>query len=198
MAESAYRLVPVIDAGTVEVWTVGIDPQASLGRVTAQTVRLLVTGNTTLQILPRRRRMAQDPEALIIVVRASSSAYGIQPKAGVAGAAECFRVMACAAIAGPAVGLRCVRGQKVHGVKGRGALTFVAANATALRVTNGAVVRGCGCGGPVPLEEATEKVGVWLRELGQGIGREARLNRRHMAGLTLVQCREVIPSLRLG
>ena len=119
MAENAHRLVPVIDAGTVEVWTMGIDPQAGLGRVTAQTVRLLVTGNTTLQILPCRGGMAQDPETLIIVVRASSPAYGIQPKAGVAGAAERFRVMACAAIAGPAVGLRCVRCQEVQRVEGR-------------------------------------------------------------------------------
>ena len=51
MAKSTHGLIPVTDAGPIEVGPMGIHPQARLGRMTAQTIRLLVTRNTALQIL---------------------------------------------------------------------------------------------------------------------------------------------------
>jgi len=84
---------------------VGIHPKARLGRVTAQTIRLLVTGDTALQVLPGRLAMAEDPESLIVMVRAPDLARGIQAEAEVASPTEGFRVVAGAAIAHPAVGL---------------------------------------------------------------------------------------------
>ena len=105
MAKSTHGLVPVTDARGVEVRSMGVHPKARLGRVTAQTIRLLVTGNTALQILPRRNGVAQDPKGLIIVVRSPDRARGVQAEAEMASPTECLRVMAGAAVAHSAVGL---------------------------------------------------------------------------------------------
>ena len=155
MTECTHCLVPFTDT---DVRTVGAYPQSHLGRVTAQTVRLLVTGNTTLQILPGRRGMAEDPESLIVMVRAPDFARGVQAEADVASPTERFRVMAGAAVAHSAIGFGSVGGQEVDWVEGRGALTFVAAVARAFGMARGTVglpcrSRGGVCHGEIPLVE---------------------------------------------
>ena len=90
--------------------------------MTAQTICLLVTGNTALQILPGRWGMAEDPEGLIVVICAPDPTCGIQAEAGMACPTEGFRIMAGAAIAHSAVRLGTMGGQEVHRVEGRGAL----------------------------------------------------------------------------
>jgi hypothetical protein len=76
---------------------------------------------------------------LVIMVCSADPTRCIQPEPDVAGPAEGLRIMAGAAVAHSAVGLRPMGCQEVQGMESRRVLAFMTAVAGALRVAGGAL-----------------------------------------------------------